>query len=918
MLPGSVCLISAVVMFVMPIEFTQPTWLLLLIPAGMMLCWWFARSLSDFSRAQRVASLVVRGGICLLLTLALAGMTWLGNSDEPFVVFLVDRSASIGAAGRAHAEAYLREAESVRGGHGTAWMSYALGTDRPVSDWPDYEASLVAVAITDGGQTDAVAGGNSAVKVGGGTKAVDGSERAEWERGTDLAGAVRTAAAFAPAGYVPRIVLLTDGNETVGDIRSVAPVVGIPLWTVPLPGREEPEVQVSEVRVPTEVREGEPFAVEVVISSSHADEGLIEIYRGDYRVVSERRPLVAGENRFRFEQTVERDRIAAFRARVSGLKQDTLIDNNSDVGLVYAAGKPRVLLAESAPELIQDLAFALEDEGIQVDVRPVEGIPETLEGLQNYELLILSNVPATKLTSGQMSVIQGWVQDSGGGFLMLGGEQSFGPGGYYRSAIEEILPLRSDFEKEQEKPGLGMVLVIDRSGSMEGDKLEMARTAARSAVELLSSRDQVAVLAFDDQAWVISEMQSAGNRGRISEQIGRIQPGGGTSMYPAMEMANEMLGNTSARLKHVIMLTDGISNSGSFEQLARQMASAKITVSVVALGAEDATDTTLLKSIAKLGKGRFYLAEDPAQVPQIFARETMTAGKSAMEEEPFVPQVMRATRVLADIDLENAPLLLGYVVTRPKPGSEVILATEKGDPLLAWWRYGLGMTGAFTSDAKSRWAAEWLTWPGYGKFWTQVVRQLMRKSAAGGLQATIERRGSQSRLIVDATTAAGEFLNEAEAEVQVVNPRGQKVRVPLVQQRPGSYVADLETAESGSWNLDISMRRDGQIVAQQSRAVHVGDQEELRLKAVNTELLRELATSTGGRFDAPATEVFERSGDRVSRPRPLRTALLVLATLMLIPDVALRRLEFSWRRTGRWRFTGTRLARGARTAGERA
>ena len=166
-------------------------------------------------------------------------------------------------------------------------------------------------------------------------------------------------------------MLLTDGNETVGDIRSVAPVVGIPLWTVPLPGREEPEVQVSEVRVPTEVREGEPFAVEVVISSSHADEGLIEIYRGDYRVVSERRQLVAGENRFRFEQTVERDRIAAFRARVSGLKQDTLIDNNSDVGLVYAAGKPRVLLVESAPELIQDLAFALEDEGIQVDVRPV-------------------------------------------------------------------------------------------------------------------------------------------------------------------------------------------------------------------------------------------------------------------------------------------------------------------------------------------------------------------------------------------------------------------------------------------------------------------------------------------------------------------------------------------------------------------
>jgi len=876
-------------------EFSQPRFLLLMIPLGIVLWIWFSRSLSDFSHWQRLASLVVRSAICGLLVAALSGMTWLSLSDEPFVIFLVDRSTSVGANGRARVAEFLSAAESVRGGQRAAWIPFASASGQGLSEVERFREETLGVSERgrEGTGTD-VADLQQKQRAGEQAK----WQKPDWTAGTNIADAIQTAAAYAPPGYVPRLVLLTDGNETAGDAISSAAAAGLSIWTVPLPVRDDPEVQVSEVRVPAEVREGEPFPVEVTVSSSHEDEGLIEIFRGDYRVISERRKIAAGENIFRFEQTVERDRIAMFRVRVSGLQQDTLLDNNSDAGLVYASGKPRVLIVESAPELIQDLAFALEDEGIQVDVRPAEGLPETLEGLQNYELLILSNVPATKLSLGQMAVIQTWVQDSGGGFLMLGGDQSFGPGGYYRSPIEEILPLRSDFEKEKEKPSLGMVLVIDRSGSMDGDKLEMARTAARSAVELLGNRDQIAVLAFDDQTWVISEMQSAGNRGRISEQIGRIQPGGGTSMFPAMEMASDILGNTTARLKHVIMLTDGISNSGNFESLAREMASAKMTVSVVAVGGADSTDTTLLKSIARIGKGRFYLAEDPVQVPQIFARETMTAGKSAMDEEPFVPQVLRATRALADVELDTAPLLLGYVVTRPKPGSEVILATEKGDPLLAWWRYGLGMSGAFTSDAKSRWSAEWLTWSGYGKFWTQVVRQMMRKSTTGGILFSVDRRGSRTRLTVDATNASGEFLNMVEAEVQLLNPRMQKQRVLLQQSAPGRYEGEIATTEAGAWNMDIAIRQDGQLLAQQSRAIHVGYGDELRLKPVNERLLREIATLTNGRFAPQPTDVFEKTDGRVIRTQSLRTLLLAMAALLLVLDVALRRLEFRWTTPG--------------------
>jgi uncharacterized membrane protein len=561
-----------------------------------------------------------------------------------------------------------------------------------------------------------------------------------------------------------------------------------------------------------------------------------------------------------------------------------------DTGLVFAAGKPRVLIVESDPNLIRDLAYGLEDEGIQVDVRPPQGMPDSLADLQNYELVVMSNVPATALTQRQMEVARTYVQELGGGFIMLGGEQSFGLGGYYKSVLEEILPVRSDFEKEKEKPSIGMVLVIDKSGSMSGDKIEMAKSAARSAVELLGRRDQIAVVAFDGDSYLICEMQSANNKAKISEEIARIDAGGGTTMYPAMEMANELLMATNAKLKHVILLTDGVSSPGDFEGLTQQMVSNKMTVSTVAIG--DA-DNELLETIARAGKGRYYATDDPAQIPQIFARETVTASKSAIDEQPFLPQVVRATHTLAGIDLQSAPFLLGYVMTRPKPTCEVILATEKGDPLLAWWRYGLGMTAAFTSDAKSRWAAEWITWPGFGKFWTQVVRQTMRKSDARGIAVDVTRRGPNAVLGVDAVDEFGQFLNDSEIELTLIDPHLKQEKSILKQVAPGRYFENLVAAKPGAYHMELALKRGDQVVYRQSRGMTVGYSDELRIRPTNEKLLRSVAETSGGTYSPSPGEVFKEDGRTATRPTPLTTILLTTAALLLILDVALRRIDFS-------------------------
>jgi Ca-activated chloride channel family protein len=715
------------------------------------------------------------------------------------------------------------------------------------------------------------------------------------DRATNLAAAIEVAAAATPPFYVPKIVLLSDGNQTVGDALKAALRAGIPISTVPLPTRSDPEVQVAAVNVPAQVAQGEAFYVEVVVDTNVDNSaGEIEVYRGPHKVISEKKTLKKGENRFRFRQTIEQERLATFTARARGY-QDTLLDNNSDFGLVFTSGKPRVLVVESDPKTARELAYALEEQDVQVDIRPPQGMPDSLADLQNYELLVVSNVPATALTLRQMEVARTFVQDLGGGLIMIGGDQSFGLGGYYKTVLEEILPVRSDFEKEKEKPSLAMMLVIDKSGSMGGEKIEMAKEAAKSAVELLGPSDKIGVVAFDGETfWITNDIQPCSDKASVLDHISSIEAGGGTTMYPAMEEAYDALKKTSAKLKHVIILTDGISAPGDFEGISQSMAGDRITVSTVGVG--EGADQNLLESIAKIGGGRNYFVEDPNTIPQIFAKETVAASKSAINEQPFLAQVVRPTQALSEIDFASAPLLMGYVVTRPKATSEVILATEAGDPLLTWWRYGLGICVAFTSDAKSRWAAEWIPWPGFGKFWAQVVRHAMRKAEARGSVVQVEHKNRHATVSLDAIDPAGRFINGAETKLTVIDPTLGNRKLEMSQTAPGRYVAEFDTVQSGSYHLEFAQEQGGKVLNHQSRGLAVGYPDELRLRPANTGLLRSIAAVTNGQYDPSPEAVFAPTARQAQRASPLWPYLVAAAALVFVADVALRRVDLTRRR----------------------
>jgi uncharacterized membrane protein/uncharacterized protein YegL len=801
-------------------------------------------------------SLIVRGAIIVLLTLALAGLALIKPTPKMFVVFALDQSLSVDEKATDIVNTTLSNVIDAAGDNAISYMNFA-GDSTPLGKSRDTLPNL------------------------------PDDER----RGTNLASAVEMAAASIPPGYVPSIVLFTDGRQTHGDVLQAAAVAECPVHIIPLPVRDEPEVQVSETIAPAEVRQGEPFYVEVLVSANHDDEGFIDVYRGDILVSKQAEPLKikSGENRFRFRQSIDNESQTDYAVRIRGFK-DTLLDNNSASAVVFAAGKPSVLIVDSAVNETNHIRWALEQQDILVQARPIEGVPRSLAELQKFDCLILSNVPATAMSMRQMEVIRTYVEDLGGGLVMIGGDQAFGLGGYYKTTLEEILPVRSNFEKEKEKPSLAMVLVIDKSGSMGGEKIELAKDAAKGAAELLGPKDQLGVIAFDGESYWISDLHSASDKGYIIDRISTIEASGGTNIYPGLTDAYDALAAATAKLKHVILLTDGHSMPGDFEGVASDMVAARITLSTVAVGQE--ADQELLEQLAETGGGRYYMCDDPTSVPQIFAKETVEASKSAINELPFVPLLVRSTQVLSGLDLEAAPFLLGYVMTRPKPTSEFILASESGDPVLVWWRYGLGMTVAFTSDAKSQWAAEWLTWPDFGRFWAQVIRHAMRKSDAKGVFVEVRRRGETARVIVDSVNPAGEYINEADTRMTLIRPNLDKQIVPLSQSAPGRYEAEFSAADSGAYHLELSQSQNEVPTFRQTRGLVVGYPEELRLGEPDEDLMRRVAQVSGGRFNPTLEQIFAPEGRTAKDIVRLRPYLLTSALLLLLLDVALKRIEF--------------------------
>ncbi|MEK7338847.1 MAG: VWA domain-containing protein [candidate division NC10 bacterium] len=822
-----------------------------------------------FSRSARPvpgSALAARGAVATLCLAALLLPQVEGRGDRLNVLFLLDESDSVPYSERLAARQFVREALAAMRGEDRAGVAAFAGTAR-------LELPLdkgVRPLLRPGGEPG---------------------------RQTNLAEGIAFALAAFPRDGAHRVVLLSDGNETRGDAVAEALRARereVELYVRPVGGWRDTEVLLERMVLPREVKRGEPFAVRVVAWASAAASGHLSLYRDGKFVGSQKVELEPGKNAFAYRQTLSGTGFHVYQAALE-VGNDTLEENNRAAGVVAVRGQPKVMVVDRDPEQARHLLGALRAQEMEPVLVDPARFPRDLPPLLAYDGVILSNVSSLRFSRQQMELVRTYVRDQGGGLLMLGGEESFGVGGYFHTPVEEALPVTMEARQKLDVPSLAVVLVIDRSGSMETSvdrftKLDLAKEAAQLVVELLDERNEVGVVAFDTaNTWVVP-VGRAERKDQIINEIGSIKSGGGTDMFPALKEAYEILYARDALLKHLIVLSDGQSAAADFGGLIRRMTKDKITVSTVAIGRD--ADVRLMRDISRWGRGRFYFTEDPQSIPRIFTLEAQLASKSAIIERPFRPVLTHGYHeILRSVDWREVPPLGGYVATTPKLTAEVLLASPQGDPVLAAWRFGVGRAAAFTSDLKAKWGVLWLRWPPFGRVVAQMVRWTLRTKDRADVVTHVAFRDGKGIVSLEAANPQGEFINFIEAEAGIIGPDGSRTVIPLTQVAPGQYEGSFAAEEQGAYLIGVAQRRQGTMIGSEIGSLVLPYSPEHRSTGVNQALLARLASLTGGGFLEKPEEAF-RVNRRLSRqPRDAWPFFLGTALLLFLGEVAARRLR---------------------------
>jgi uncharacterized membrane protein len=860
------------------------------------------------SLRRRRASLVLRTLVVACLALALAGLRLELPVDRLTTVFVVDLSDSVGADGHRTALGFVRDAIEARPGGDQAAV-VAFGRDALVERLPAELEELDAIASVPA------------------------------RTATDVGGALRLASALFPDETQKRIVLVSDGNDTTGRGQSEAALAaarGVRIDTVAVGLGGADEVIVTRLETPDTAHVGEGIEAIVSISSTVAQPATVRLFADGAQVgVRSDVPLAAGLTRVSFVIEAAEAGFHTFRAVVEA-ERDTFSQNDRADSDTIVKGDPRILLVAGSALATDDLVEALRLERQDIDVVAADAMPADLARLASYDSVILADVPAEALGAERMAALQVLVRDVGRGLVMIGGEDAYGAGGYGRTPLEETLPVEMDVRDRTRQPDIALVVVIDESGSMDAchcntanrdrgsaiagvPKVDIGKEAILRAVAALTERDEFGVVAFNENAHWVVRTAPLGSVGDVSGQLGAIRANGQTNILAGLTEAVASLEGTSAERRHIVLLTDGWSSSGEYTDLLLRMKAAGITLSAVGAGGGGANE--FLADLAEQGGGRFWPAANPASIPDIFLKETQQAAGQRIVEEAFFPVRTGDSPILDGLDA-GLPQLLGYNGSTLKAAAQSVLVTGRADPLLATWQYGLGRAVAWTSDASGRWAARWVGWDGFARFFSQLVSWTFPGEETGGIEAELVPDGDEMRLRLRSVEADGSPRDFYDTTARITSPAMDALSVRLEQVAPGTYEARLGALEAGAYAMRIDQLRPGDTPLGRTLVLVAPTPAEYRLVGTNEPLLAALRSATGGAAlageDAPRA-AWTHDVAATTAARDLWPWLLLGALVLWPLDVGVRRVSIGRRdvalarawwveRWRRWRAPATRTA----------
>ncbi|HJU48498.1 MAG TPA: VWA domain-containing protein, partial [Gaiellaceae bacterium] len=896
----------------MGLRFDQPIWLLLLIPALLLTFVPHLAARRRMGAGRRRAALALRTVLLSALVLALAGFQLVLPLDRLATVFVVDLSDSVGTDGREDALAFLRETLDVMPEGDQAGI-VAFGKDALVERLPEE------------------------------LRAIDRLRSTPVRAATDVGAALRLATALFPDAAQKRIVLISDGNDTTGRGQreaALASARGIQIETRVIGLVDSDEVLVDRLTTPSTARLGEAIPVSAVISSSVAQSATVRLFINGQLVNTLGVDLQQGTNTVTFncpagaatcplkptEAGFYRFRVVVEAAR-NTFSQNDRADSNTIV-----KGEPRTLVLRGDEAVATELINALKAEGQQTDSIIPEALPTDLASLLNYDSIVVVDVPRLRFTDAQMAALQTYVRDLGRGLVMVGGPRAYGAGGYTKTPVEEALPVDMGVRNRQREPDIALVVVIDKSGSMDAchcntfngggggggqlqgvRKTDIGKEAILRAAAALTARDEFGVVAFDQTAHWVIQTKPLGETGDVAGQLAGITPNGQTNIFSGLDQAVDSLEDAQATRRHIILLTDGWSTSGEYDDILARMKAAGITLSTVGAGGGS---NPFLEQLAKTGGGRFYAAANVASIPDIFLKETQQVAGQQIIEEAFFPIQTSSSPILRGLE-DGLPRLLGYNGTTIKSAAQLVLVSSRDDPILAQWQYGLGRSVAWTSDSTGRWAKNWVPWPGFERFFSQLVSWTFPGDETDGIEASFETVGGQTRLHVQSVEADGSPRDFYNTLASITGPDFNTAQLQLDQVAPGVYEANLGEIDSGAYAVRITQMRPGSAALGRTVGLVEPVAAEYRLLGVNEAFLSSLRGATGGTEVELPTDPWRHDLQVTSSFTELWPWLLVLALLLWPLDIALRRVSMGRRELAdargwlgrRWRRRGAAAPR---------
>lgn len=880
----------------MPTLTVAALWPLALL-AALPMVWLQARH-SRTTSSRRAVAAALRSLALVAIVLALTRPALHRPSEEISVVYLVDVSRSVSTP-------FLQEA--------LHWVGELDRRYRP--------AQSRLLAFADGGrQLDSLA----QMRAFAATEEVEPGDGGIRRDATDLEDALLSALpGFAP-GYARRVVLVTDGNETQGDVRRAVlrlRAENARVYAVPAAAAVERDAWVERIDLSAPVCVGAPVEVEARVFSRTDAMARVDLSIAGRSAVSRRVALAPGENTIVLNSRFSRAGPQPVTVNVSA-DGDQLPSNDALTEEVLVGPALHALYIEGGASGSSHLTKALTAQGIRVSIATPQTMSVPADPMAGKDVVILSDVRADALGPQAVRRLQRFVRDQGGGLIFAAGENTYGAEGYANGPIERLLPVT--FEAKRKRQDLDLVLLLDRSASMRRGKIEVAKSAALAVLELLEPEQRLAVIAFDAQPHDIVALSPVGDKRDARERIARMTSSGQTNIHAALVRAQSALAGSQAHVKHIVLLSDGLTAPppgvvvpkvrylraedllrnlpvnilGGFVPIMDELAGANVTLSSVILG--EGPDVELMTALAEWGNGKTHLAKSDEDVPRLFAGETRRMRGEATVEESFQARVKAWSPTLEGVDFARAPALKGYVETKPKRVSDVLLEAKAGVPLLVETHYGLGKSVAFLSDVKNRWSADWLGWPGYARLWAQVVRDSARRKTGAGVTWRVSRAERSAVVELTALDRGGGYRSDLVPEVRITAPGGAIARRTLRQVAPGRYRARVPLAAPGSapWRFEL-LPGPGLSAAEAARAgrrsLFYTYPDEARVQPANLQLLRALSEQTGGALAPQEDEIFRPRGDGGIRSTALWPACTAMALLAFLLDILVRRAPWAWR-----------------------